>query len=407
MPGYVRWQKISIMIEALYNLDNLYEAFLNVKKASGWKETTQRYEEDLLFRLFELRDKLINKTYRPTAPYCFLYPERGKLRYIESYSIDDRIVQWTLVNKILLPIVRPKLIYDNSASLKMRGTSHFRARLEKNLKEFAKDHGNEGYILVGDFTKYFDNLRHAIFLQELADLGADSEVLDFTRMIVNQHIVDVSYMTDEEYAACMDTPFNAIEHALIESALKTGKKFMHKSLGIGSHIAQIAGVLYPYKIDNYCKIVKGLKWYARYMDDFYIIHESKEILHQLLIDIQEICERLGLFLNVRKTQIVSLHHEFTILKTKYRLLPDGRLICRPDKSQFKRCRSKLKGMSIKIKNGTTAYEKVVQVYQSMRGNMTRYGITKSVISLDKYYDSLFSEKIKNKEFKYAKQENRT
>ena len=143
------------------------------------------------------------------------------------------------------------------------------------------------------------------------------------------------------------------------------------------------------------------------MDDFYIIHESKEILHQLLIDIQEICERLGLFLNVRKTQIVSLHHEFTILKTKYRLLPDGRLICRPDKSQFKRCRSKLKGMSIKIKNGTTAYEKVVQVYQSMRGNMTRYGITKSVISLDKYYDSLFSEKIKNKEFKYAKQENRT
>lgn len=109
------------MIEALYNLDNLYEAFLEVKAASGWKETTQRYEEDLLFHLLDLHKRLINGTYKPTKPYCFLYNERGKLRLIESYIIDDRIVQWCFVNKVLLPLIRPKLIYDNSASLKGAG----------------------------------------------------------------------------------------------------------------------------------------------------------------------------------------------------------------------------------------------------------------------------------------------
>ena len=39
-------------------------------------------------------------------------------------------------------------------------------------------------------------------------------------------------------------------------------------------------------IDNYCKIVKCMKYYGRYMDDIYIIHEDKEYLKGLLNDIQ-------------------------------------------------------------------------------------------------------------------------
>lgn len=383
-----------IMIEALYNLDNLYEAFLEVKAASGWKETTQRYEEDLLFHLLDLHKRLINGTYKPTKPYCFLYNERGKLRLIESYIIDDRIVQWCFVNKVLLPLIRPKLIYDNSASLKGRGTDHFRARLELHLTDFAKENGNDGFIVIGDFRKYFDNLRHTVFLQILKELGADSEVINFAKLLIDAHKIDVSYMTDEEYAECMDTPFNSIENPLIDATLKTGKKLMDKSMGIGSHIAQIAGVVYPYRIDNYCKIVKGIKGYARYMDDFYIIHKSKEFLWELMSELKKLCAELGLFLNERKTQIVSLHHPFTILKTQYRLLPDGRIIRKPDKSQRIRTCRKLKAMKAKLDEGTITLDKVEQIYKSTRGQLARYGETESVRSFDEFYNNLLKIKIK-------------
>lgn len=65
---------------------------------------------------------------------------------------------------------------------------------------------------------------------------------------------------------------------------------MHKSLGIGSQISQISGIYYPSKMDNYCKIVKGIKFYGRYMDDTYIIGNSKEELKSLLDDIDKICK---------------------------------------------------------------------------------------------------------------------
>ena len=72
-------------------------------------------------------------------------------------------------------------------------------------------------------------------------------------------------MSDEEYKYCLDKVFNAIEYAKIDKSLLTGEKFMEKSIGIGSQISQISGLLYPTRIDNYCKIVKGLPYYGRYI----------------------------------------------------------------------------------------------------------------------------------------------
>ena len=60
----------------------------------------------------------------------------------------------------------------------------------------------------------------------------------------------------------------------------TGERMMKKHLNIGDQVAQTAGIAYPIPIDNYIKIVKGMKFYARYMDDSYIIHESKEYLQR-------------------------------------------------------------------------------------------------------------------------------
>ena len=51
-----------------------------------------------------------------------------------------------------------------------------------------------------------------------------------------------------------------------------------RGLGIGSQVSQICGLFYPSRIDNYCKIVKSLKYYGRYMDDIYIIHPDKKYL---------------------------------------------------------------------------------------------------------------------------------
>jgi len=380
------------MIEALYDLDNLYEAFVQVKKVSGWKEQTQRYEETLLSHLINLQHRLLDKTYLPNKPNQFVLNERGKTRNIESYSIDDRIVQSCFVDKVLLPLCLPKLIYDNSASIKNRGTEFFRKRLILHLKQYAKENGNNGYILLGDFTKFFDNIWHTTFIQTLIEFGADEETVEFTKLLLKQHLVDVSYMSDEEYSNCMNIPFNSLEYSKLDKSLFTGEKYMAKSMGIGSQIAQIAGVSVPYRIDNYCKIVQGIVPYARYMDDFYVISKDKDYLHRLADEIKQMGLERGLILNSKKTQVVNLKHKFTILKTQYVLKPDGQVLQFPDKGTFKRERRKLRKFKDKLQSGEMSKEKIDETYGSWRGSIVkRFGECKSIKSMDTYFNNLFTE----------------
>lgn len=379
------------MIENLYDIENLYRAFLQVKKVSGWKAQTQLYNEDLFANLYKLRQRLMNGTYVPRNPNIFLLNERGKVRVIESYCVEDRIVQGCFVQNVLMPICFPKLIYDNDASVKRRGTSHFRNRLEKNLHQFAKEHGNEGYILIGDFRKFFYNIRHEAFLRVLKSFGADDDVLDFTRLCLKQHEVDVSYMSDNEYENCMDMVFDALEYyQTIPDNLKAGEKMMPKSVGIGAPVGQIAGVITPSPLDNYIKIVRSIKRYGRYMDDFYIIHESKEFLQELLIEIKGICDSLGLILNMKKTQIIPLRHRFTILKTQYYINDIGKVVKIPCKENFTRERKRLKKFKKKLDNGSLTLEKITSMYLSWRNSIVvRFGENRQIKNMDNLFQSLF------------------
>lgn len=380
------------MIEKLYYLENLYNAFLTVRKASGWKETTQRYEEDLLFHLVDLRDRLINHTYVPSIPKTFLYHERGKLRMIESYTIDDRVVQSCFVNDIIVPLARKKVIYDNSASLKQRGTDHFRRRLEYHLNDFIKQYGDDGYLLKMDFTKYFDNIRHKELIDVFRYLGLDEECIEFTNLLLELHRIDVSYMNDEEYANCMDAPFNSIEYANIPVKLKTGKKFMEKSVGIGSQLAQVAGIIYPYRLDNYVKIVEGIKGYGRYMDDVGVIVHKKEDMKRIMANMLSICKDLGIFVNMHKTQIIPLRHRFTFLKTQYYIENGKKLVKIPDKGTFKREKRKLKKLKQRHTQHEITDQQVEQTYFSWRGTIqTNYGEIRSLRNIDQVYYHLFKE----------------
>ena len=248
---------------------------------------------------------------------------------------------------------------------------------------------NEGYVLLIDFSKFFDNIVHDGLIKEMRKKIGDKETMSFIEKLIDTFRVDVSYMTDEEYANCMKTLYNALEHAQIDKAKLTGEKYMRKSVGIGSQISQISGVYYPTRIDNYCKIVKGMKYYGRYMDDIYIIHEDKEYLKGLLNDIQGICDELGLFINPKKTQIVKLSHGFTFLKIKYNLTETGKVQERISKDSVTRMRRKLKKFRKLMDAGEMSFDDVRCAYASWKGGVSHYDSYNVVKSMDKLFDELF------------------
>lgn len=375
-------------IEKVSDLDNLYKAFKEACKESKWKASVQKYDIDLLLNLVHTKDSLLDGTYKQRNFYEFTLNERGKVRRIKSLHVSDRVVQRSLCDEMLISRLYKYLTYDNGASVKNKGISFARDRLNVHLQKYYRKHGSDGYVLLIDFRKFFDNIQHDKLLATLTPLFDDS-ICSLLMELIDSFKIDVSYMTDEEFANCMNLIYDSLSFPYGNS----GEKFMRKSVGIGSQISQVAGVYYPTRIDNFCKIVKGIKYYGRYMDDIYIIHHDKEYLKALLTDIKNIANELGLFINENKTHIVKLTHGFTFLKIQYRLLPSGHIVKRLSRSSITRERRRLKKYRKLVDNNRITFEEVFNAYQSWLGNAKQFDSYNTIQNMNRLFNSLFKEEL--------------
>lgn len=380
--------------EILCDANNLYAAYKASIKGSKWKESTQRFMFNYLRYIFEIQDDLTNRTLKNGPVDEFELRERGKIRPITSISVKDRIIRHVLCDELLTPRIRKKIIYDNCASLKGRGISMQRKRFEVHLRKYYKLHGNEGYILFGDFTKFYDNIVHESAKQELLKLFDGDEFIEWLLTVIFDGFkVDVSYMTDEEYESCMNDIFNKLDYRAIPKKKLTGEKFMAKSVNMGDQLSQDIGIYYPHVIDNYVKYVRSMKFYGRYSDDWYIMSPSKEELLDLLENIKRIAGNLGIHLNMKKTRIVKISGTYKFLQVKYTLTKSGKIIKRMNPDRIYTMRRKLKKLAVKVENGEIPYENVEGMFKGWMGDFYKLMSRTQRTDLLKLYEDLFDKEI--------------
>ena len=232
----------------------------------------------------------------------FVIKERGKKRNITTNIMVDKTVNHLLCDEVLSSEISPFLIYDNGASQKNKGVAFSRKRLEVHLHKYYREHkSNDGYILLMDFSGYYSSIPYKKCLQVMNNL--------------------LRNVNNEERAMTMWILQNIFQVFSIESNRDRG-------INIGSQPSQNIGIAYPSRIDNYIKIVKGCKYYGRYTDDSYIIHESKEFLNEVLAGVLKIADKLELVINPKKTYIAKLSQTFKFLQLKYSLTETGRIVRR-------------------------------------------------------------------------------
>lgn len=218
----------------IFDGNALYDAYIKAKKGSDWKPQVQKFEMTYLLSLAKVQQDLKDETYEFLPGTRFIINERGKTRCITGEQIQDRVVKHVLCDEVITPAIRKHLIYDNGASLEGKGIAFTRRRLETHLHRFYSKHGsNDGYILLIDFSKYYDNIQHDVLMKLFSKYITDGRALRLLQRIIDREKIDVSYMTDEEYAHCMEMVFNSLEYEKIDRRLLTGKKFMRKHLNIG------------------------------------------------------------------------------------------------------------------------------------------------------------------------------
>lgn len=371
--------------------NNLYDGYLRSIATSKWKETTQRVEHDFLRVIFRLQDDLYNQTYRPGKENEFVLHERGKVRPITSLQTRDRIVRHVLCDHILTPRIAPYIIYDNGASTKGRGLSFTQRRFDAHLHKYVMHYGtNKGYIGFTDLSKFYDNIDHAKAKRELLYLCEGDEYIDWLLGVLFKNFrIDASRFTERDFQYFAEHPFDKVWYREYRQS-KAGKVYIEKSANIGDQLAQNLGIYYPYRIDNYVKIVRGQKYYARYMDDSYDVNPDRYEIESVFEGVDKIATELGLFLNHKKTRIVHLDEPFIFLKTRYEVSSTGKISKHINPKIIYALRRKLKKFA---KSGKIPYEQIEQMFKSEMGNYYKLMSRKERQDLIELYEDLFHKKI--------------
>lgn len=328
----------------------LYAAKLS-RKTVSWKASVQRYFMSLLRNLIETHDKLVKQAPVTMGFISFTISERGKTRHIRSVHFKERVVQRSLCDNALIPVLSRTLIYDNGASVKDKGIHFAFNRLKRHLHEYYhRNKTNEGWILLIDYHGYFDSIRHDKVMQIVDNAFSDKKIVSLTKQFVDA--------------------------------------FGDKSLGIGSQVSQILAITYPNRIDHYFAEVMHIKEFARYNDDCYYISRDKVELEECLRKHREMANELGIELNEKKTMIIPLK-SFTFMKARVFLTDTGKVIMKPCRKSITRMRRRLKKLKAMLDNGEIDFKTVHDGYESWRGYINYFDAHKTIREMDKLFYDIF------------------
>lgn len=332
--------------DKVFSFEHLWKSLQKCCKNVGWKTSTQKIRNRPITSLAKTYTRLHNGTYKSNGFYEFKIIERGKERQIKSVHISERVVQKCLCDYCLTPIFLPTLIYDNAASIKNKGIDFTKRRLVKHLRQHYAKYGNRGNALAYDFSKYFDRIRHEILLQRTA-----------------------AYISDERIMALFT-------HFV--------KCFGERGLGLGSQISQNAAIFYPNELDHAIKEKLRIKGDARYMDDGYLISDKIGTLRRALTVIKQICDKYGIVLNTKKTQIVKLSRGIPFLKHRFLLTDTGKIIKIPFKDSARAMKRKIKIFSRWVAEGKMPKTDAIVSFESWKSHLLRSNAHRCLRKMDLY-----------------------
>lgn len=357
----------------------LYKAYQKTRRGKRDNPTAMRYRMDAVERTTDLSNRLQRREYS-FGPYYPFKVYEPKERLVLAIDFEGKVVQHSICDNVLEPCFIRRFIRDNYASQTGKGTHDGLDRLSANMRHYffsrkAADEKArraaglplrpmdewdyaEGWVLKGDFSKYFYTLLHDVCYEKsrkaLKHLK-DEELIDFVEWLLRE---------------------------ILDSTPDPG-------IPIGNQSSQLLALLYLDDFDHWLKDDLGLV-YGRYMDDFYIISSDKLLLRKVLKDIEAYIEPLGLRLN-QKTQIFPLRNGIDFLGYHTYLTNTGKVVRKVRAKSIDNMKRKIRKYRKLVDMGKMDLYRVNQSYKSWCGHISHGNTYHLRQNMDAYFFSFFPE----------------
>ena len=330
--------------EQLCSFEVLYAAYKTARQGKREKQGAAQYEANALACTARLSRLLLSGAYKPGKFEVFTVYEPKK-RLVQAPAFVDKVVQHAIVDNILYEAITSSFIQDSYASQVWKGMHVGLNRLKEQMQDyFQKRKGHDeaarraaglpprppeqwdyadGWILKADVHHFFASIDHNILKEKLRRKVADDRVF-----------------------ALMCTYIDSTD-----------------GLPLGYQTSQLLALMYLDEFDHWVKETLHARYYGRYMDDFYIIHEDKAYLKKCLVEIRERMDELKLELN-GKTAIFPLKNGINFLGFHTYLDSGGAVVMKLRRDSIRRMKDRIKGWKEDFPAGKISREKIVVCWKA-------------------------------------------
>lgn len=248
--------------------DNLLRAYRKARRGKRGRDAVARFE--LEAHLLELQRQLGQRTWRP-GPYRQFTIRDKKPRLISAAPFPDRVVHHAIMNQ-LEPALDARLYDHCYACRKGRGVHAAVDRYQRWARRYP-------YVLKLDIQRYFPSIDHGVVRRQLAAAIAD----------------------------------DAVREALGRIVANGPGPEPGKGLAIGNLTSQFLANWYLNDLDHRVAAMAGVGVYLRYVDDLFLLGDSKPALWRARAAIAAQLSELGLQLHTHKSALCRTHEKVPVL----------------------------------------------------------------------------------------------
>lgn len=317
----------------------LFEIWTNRVKTKKYTQEAFEFERNAGEEMLKLAETLADLTWKPQGYSQFKI--HRPTRIINAPLYADRIAESWITENYLIPYVNPKVIKNNMACQKDKGSKKTMQSVKKALAEQFSKNRYDFWVLQYDMQGYYDNLSHDVIKKQISDIDKDAY-----KLFVN--IIDAWSGTEEtSYAKKND---------------KNGKYGIPK----GNLPSQQFGILYLNELDHLITDNPDCLYYCRYMDDGIAFFKTKEQCKRTYIEIKKylIKNRMGIQMHPRKTNYFPITTGFNFCGWHYSIKPSGKILVHIKQSKKKEMKKKIEHTTRQYQNGKIS---IVEANDVMRG----------------------------------------
>ncbi|MCF7820613.1 MAG: RNA-directed DNA polymerase [Candidatus Pacebacteria bacterium] len=301
-------------------------AYTQARKRKKWKLNTLQFSLELESNCLKLAKEIEKRQYniKPSLAFICFQPIK---REIFAGDFRDRVVHHYVFTKLYHHY--DKLLINDCYSCRLnKGTGYGIKRANSYLRSVSSNFKKPAYVLKLDISGYFMSINRDVLYQINKDL--------IKKIFKNNEYEKSTLLYLLKKIIFNDPTLNCKIKGKHQDWYKLPKNkslFFAKNncgLPIGNLTSQLFGNIYLNGLDHYIKEKLKCRYYGRYVDDMFFMHEDKEFLKDLIPKISKyLQDNLSLELHPQKIYLQEINKGLPFLGAiikPHRIYPGKRII---------------------------------------------------------------------------------